>query len=190
MLSDDAAEAAKDALGPRVMADGGSTRKWDTFESRVVYEMQGTMVEHPDPKTIERRAAEASLHSAATLEYDEMLKANIINLDSWLMPTWAERMPREIELDNDRTFAPKWREGVEVSLDVFKGEVIEAAEQRAGEDATHPAYVLGSWAYLAAEADHLKSGQRTIEKAFEEVCERPDAPDDATTDEFGGGRDE
>jgi len=190
MLSQETAEAAKDNLAPQVMADGGidTSTDWDTFTSRVVYEMEGSLVEQPDPESINRRATEARLMADTTLEYDEVLKANIINLDSWLRDDWAERRPGEMEIDGARVFVPDYRNGVEVRLDLFLDEVVEAAEQRANEDATHPAYVLGSWSHLADEADHIKSGHGTIRKAFERVTERDDAPKDATDEEYGGGR--
>jgi hypothetical protein len=158
---------------------------WSDFGSRVVYEMEGWIHKDINNDTF-TRATEAQVTTEADLKFDEVFEANIINLDSWLRESWTERMAREIDLGGGRTFTPDWDE-VTVRLDLRSDEVVKAAEQRAGEDATEAAYVLGNWVYLAEKRDHIPSAM-TLRTAFERVNERRDQPDDATTEEYGGGR--
>lgn len=158
---------------------------FEDFGSRVTYEMEGWVHEDIDTDNF-TRATESQLTTEADLKFDELLFANIINLDSWLHVTWKERMAREIEIHPNRTFVPNWDE-VTVRLDLYNDEVIEAAEKRAAEDHTEAAYVLGGWVHLAEKRDHIPSAY-DLQSAYERVAEREDQPDDSTTEEHHGGR--
>lgn len=184
MMSEEALNDVRRVL-QEPMTDGGQEMPdWDSFGSRVVYEMEGWVHEDIDEENF-TRATEASLTTEANLEFDEMLFANIINLDSWLRPEWRERMANEIDI-GDRSFTPNW-DGVTVRLDLRSDEVVKAAEQRAGEDATEPVYVLANWVYLAEKRDHIPFAG-TLRAALERVEKRDDQPNDANTEEYGGGR--
>jgi len=158
---------------------------FDTFGSRIVYDMNGWIQTDIDTDQF-TRATEASVTTEADLRYDEMLYANIINLDAFLHETWQAQITGEIDLGNEQVFLVDFDETT-LRLDLRSNELIEGAEARAGEDCTEAAYVLGNWAYLANKADHIASSF-SIECAFERVAERSDQPDDATMEEYGGGR--
>jgi hypothetical protein len=159
---------------------------YKTYDSRVIYEMEGHLRTNLNTDNF-TRATEASVTNEADLKYDELLHANIINLDSWLMPSWAERLSEKIELENG-VFYPDFN-NTTVRLDLRSNELVEAAQQRADEDCTEAAYILGSWVYLAEKRDHIPSAY-TIQTAFERVSGWPNQPDDATTEEYRGGQDE
>jgi len=147
--------------------------------------MEGWMQEEIDTDQF-TRATEATVKTRANLVYDEVLRANIINLDGFLHGTWSERITNEIDLGNRKTFVIDFRE-VTANLDLRTDELVKAAESRAAEDNSKAAYVLGNWVYIARKADHIPSAL-AIETAFERVSQQPDQPDDATNEELGGGK--
>lgn len=153
------------------------------FDSRICYEMEGWVFEDIDTDQF-TRATEAQAVSEMDLKFDEQLFANIINLDGWLHDHWAERMAHEFDIGDGRTFEPDWKE-VTVRLDLFRDEVIEAAEKRAAEDHTEAAYVLGSWVYLAEEASHIPMCTE-LKMAYKEIAKREGQPDDSTTENYEG----
>lgn len=153
------------------------------FDSRVIYEMEGWVFEDLDTDQF-TRATEARTVTETDLKFDEELLSNIINLDSWLHDSWAERMASEFDIGNGRTFEPDWNE-VTVRLDLFRDEIIEGAEKRAAEDHTETAYVLAQWVYLAEKREHIPSCTE-LKMAYEEVAKRDDQPDDSTTDNYEG----
>jgi len=159
---------------------------FDNFDSRIMYEMEGWIQEGIDTDQF-TRATEATVTTETNLKYDELLRANIINLDAFLHETWSERITNQIDLGDGKTFIGNFKETT-LRLDLRSDEVVKAAEARAAEDNSKAAYVLGNWVYLAKKADHIPSAF-TIETAFERVSQRPDQPDDATTEEYGGGKD-
>lgn len=160
---------------------------FDEFESRAVYTLEGWVSEDVDENEF-TKATQASITTEATLEYDEMLRASIVNLDAWLNPNWKERFTNEFKISDEKTFIPDSNE-TSLTLDIRGKELIEGAKARAAEDNTEAAYVLGGWAYQAKKADHISS-TIVFEGAFERVSNQSDQPDDATMESYDGGRNE
>jgi len=157
---------------------------FDNFDSRIVYEMKGWMQEEVDTDQF-TRATEATVTTKTDLKYDEMLRANIINLDAFLHETWSERITSRIDLGDGKTFVVDFEETT-LRLDLRSDEVVKAAEARAAEDNSKVAYTLANWVYLASIADHIPSAY-TLEVAYGRISQRDDQPDDATTEEYGRG---
>lgn len=129
-----------------------------------------------------------ALHSeVSNLRWTESLGANLINVDGYLVDDWRSDGD-EITLDGGKSFIA---DKITMDFVLPKDELIGAAKIRAAEDSTHFAYVLGGWAYQAKQADHLtESSKRRFEKVFIQVTrgDEHDTPDDATSEEYHGGR--
>lgn len=164
---------------------------WESFEAFLSVSITGRVIEslNDDEFTVngaEGVTLERGVHSS--LEWEKMLHANIVNIDAYLHDTYNERFPREFNLSEGRTFVPNWGT-VTLSFGIPREELKKAARQRGQEDGIHHCYVLGNWAYLARNADHVdRSSTKMFVTAFEEsLGEDPTAPQDATYEEYGGG---
>lgn len=164
---------------------------WASFEAFVSISITGRVIESLDDEKFDIHGAKGvTLERGvqSSLEWEEMLHANIIQIDGFLHDTYNERFPREFDLGDGRRFIPQW-DHVTLSFGVPRDELKKAARERGKEDAIHHCYVLGNWAYLARNADHVdRSSTKMFVTAFEEsLGEDPTAPEDATYEEYGGG---
>jgi len=180
---------------PRYLTEDLSDEEWKHYGSRVVVTVMGTTLERVDDDRVagRSRAQDVEIRDAAKkqMEWTERLEANIINSEAWLHGHWLETVefPEEIELDENRIFLPDLGTA-EVAIDFHMEEVIKAARQRATEDFNHYLYVLGNWTYLAEKHDHVaeRTGHK-LHRAFERAKQNdPNAPSDATCEEYGGGQ--
>lgn len=203
MISEENLEKARDVLNDeQIVTDGGMPTymtedpdDWSDGISDVHVEVMGSILEKVEDGSVtgRRDAKELTIQDAAMrqMEWRESLGANIINLEAWLHDHWLETVAikEEMELEDGRIFLPDFRTA-EVRMSIDRGKLIQAARQRAKEDSTHFLYILGNWTYLAEKNDHVSSGTYdTLWNTFRlgrEKCFNP--PEDATTEEFGGGR--
>ena len=203
MISEENLRKAREVLqNDEIVTDGGmpyymteEPDDWSNFTSEVHVEVMGSILEKVEDGSVtgRRDAKEVTIQDSAMrlMEWREPLEANIINLEAWLHDHWLETVAikEEMELEDGRIFLPDLYTA-EVDIELDRGELIHAARQRAGEDSTHFLYVLGNWTYLAEKNDHVSSGTYdTLWNTFRlgrEKCLNP--PEDATTEEFGGGR--
>jgi hypothetical protein len=177
------------------MTDGGQeSPDWESFSAGIQYEVDVTVIEDVSvsglPKHTDGSNVALRSNIKDRLSWTEDLESNIINLDGYLHDHWSEGSSREWETEDGRTLVPDW-DRVELSLQIPLDELLKAAKQRASEDSSHFAYVMGNWAYLAEKADHVSdTSARALRGQFREVMESPEyeTPDDATCEEhYGGG---
>lgn len=159
------------------------TTNFNDFSGRIAYKIKGTVVSE---KEVEDDSIEAmQLLEEAWVDFEEVLGANMVNLDAYFSEDWAEHIHVNFDFE-DRTFSPDWN-SAEAGLHIPKEELIQAAEQRAEEDNTELGYVLGDWSYRAEKADHIRYDGVLVD-TFAEVQARNDQPDDASDRIYGGGR--
>lgn len=162
---------------------------WEGSEARAIYEVEGRIeLATEDPESIGFNQDTTNVSFCGSeLEQVEELGANIVNIDGWFNPVKFYEAPQILDMGDGAKFIPDYGT-VELRFDVPRGELIDAAKQRAAEDETHIAYVLGDWAYRAENCGHVESS-KPFSRAFGWAkLNIEDWPEDATTEEAGGGR--
>jgi hypothetical protein len=163
---------------------------WNDFNAGIEYTAKGELIEDVEVEDLPKHSdgENVALRSDGhRLCWTEDLGANIINLDGYLHDDWSFGYD-EIKFAEGRILIP---EVIEMDFVFPLDELIEGAEQRAGEDASNVAYVLGGWTCQASGADHVtESSAKTIRRAFQKVMKSDeyDTPEDATTEVYHGGR--
>lgn len=170
-----------------------SVADWETFDSQVIYEVDGTVTatipDNVSVTPIGHRESGTSIdpQGPQRLSQVEKLHANIVNVDGWFDPDRFFDSPNKIQLGDETSFYPDYNT-IRVYLDAPVDELLTAAKARATEDATHAGYVLGDWAYRAKQADHFR-GASAFRRAFHYAKMELDGfPQDATCGNRGGER--
>lgn len=181
---------------PHYLTDDVEPNDFDHFGSRVTISVMGGTDERLDDDTFnDRKTTKVLLRDStkAELEWTKKLGSSIVNLEAWLHDHWLETidLDDEINISERRSFFPDFKSAT-VEMDLVLGEVVKAARQRAKEDSTHFLYVLGNWTYLAEKNDHVEDrvGHK-LHRFFERAKQNSiNPPNDATCDEYRGGRDD
>lgn len=166
---------------------------WDEMDIGIAYEIEGEVVEDVEAKRLPKHSdgSNVALWGTQTLCWTEDLGANVINLYGYLGSHWNEDGPREIELNDGRTFIPEW-DTAEVSLRMSLEATVKAAKARADEGNVHFGYVLAGWINQAELRTHIADeSARKLRRYLKKLKDHPDIdlPDDINTDDYRGGVD-
>lgn len=181
---------------PDYLTDDIESSDFEDFDARIAYEVPGVMSYEVDDEDLllPREKGDNGVintDNGATMEFTEELGASIINVEAWLHDHFLETIELDdvSEIGEGRFFHADLR-NTELTVEFHRYEIVKAARQRAREDRSHFLYVLGNWAYLAEKNDHVTTKTaRRFERFFEHAKQNSiNPPEDATTDEFGGGK--